>query len=795
MPFIESGGQCGQRGGRRVLAVTLLDPVLRAQDVSAVALDWSPKERNRLDIYLKSKALVQSSAIREDTELVVGDHPPGKFVGCFSDYCQYRIEGLTGAGDLVAPPIRIVSKRMQAEQTPPLDARTGKPFETQRVESGAWRVKDAEMIVGLPFLDGDRRATGTINDPVARFFRPGPVACAVEGTCIIDPNEGDMAVTVEGRGALKVGTVSVPSVAMDGVSLIHIRGEIFRPVTPRLRLKMSTCRYEIRQLTRAVAGLNEASVLFRAKLRPGSSEFCPGQDWTATLASGERGHGQLARGLLEVYLESVPVPEGGSGDVAIEFAYPSGQKVKVEGGAKLSIEPAPLIGAPRVSVRLPGGDLRPLPATLATHRPNILYFDTLSDPDNWRVEVARARSLYRPCRGDAEIPAVGDDASVDYRDDESYGSYCLIPTEKTNDTLKLRFVRAGPTSRLLRQGVDPSLLPDEEQARFRRAGWVEVETSRPAQPWSIAMDLVPRTEMVCGTRVIRTSAGTTPRAVNYDDFDTCVVRVQLGAPARIGPPDRTPLEDTIDFYGEQKIEVRGRVVGGDDNSGTTVLTTVRLRAETKDQEVLIIPVALSEIGTNPPQDYAVVEVEVAHSANFYAADDKWSLPSSVARLRIRRGPEYLAWWSDTGRGVRMFGAFTATPFSLFRFPHSGKNATDSQTVDRLEAATAALGIAGIIEAWNFDYNESVIPVINPQLQIGALISSNPTQGDLSLPGVSLVAGIGLRTGVGTNPGSTLETALKTVIWYEMLFQRDGRGNDPSHNLLFGFTVDLGSTPN
>ena len=309
------------------------------------------------------------------------------------------------------------------------------------------------------------------------------------------------------------------------------------------------------------------------------------------------------------------------------------------------------------------------------------------------------------------------------------------------------------------------------------------------------MDLVPVTEMRCGDRVITMSTGTTPSAVNYDDFEHCEVRINLGAPARSGPPDRTPLEDAIAFFGDQKIEVRGRLVDSDDNSGTKVLSTVRLRAENKDQDALVIPISLAEIGTKPPEDYAVVEVEVAHAAGFYASDDKWSTPQSVARLRIRRGPEYLAWWGSSGRGARLFGAFTAVPFSLFRYPHSGKGVTTSAEVDDLEKANVALGVAGILELWNFDHNEAIIPVINPQIQIGALISSNPTSGDLSLPGVSLIAGIGLRTGVGTSPGKDLETALKTVVWYEMLFQEAGRGNNPSHNLLFGFTVDLGSTPN
>lgn len=797
--FIEAGDQCGRPRGK--LAATIGAPVIRAADIRSVALDWSPSAPNRLDVYVRSEALVRSSAIREDTELVVADHAPGKWVGCFAKYCQYRIEDFAEASQLVAPTITLRSKRMQAERTPPLDAVTGLPYEPQQVESGAWRVPDAEIIVGVPFLDGDTRATGTINSPVGRFFQPGPVSCGADTTCTIDPNEGaSMAVRVEGAGPLQIRTVRVPTVPLAGVSLIQIRGEVWRPTSARLRLKMSTCRYDIRQLSRAIAGVNEASILFQARLRPGSSEYCPGQDWSVTMGTGERGHAQLQRGLLEVYLEAVPKPgEAGSGDVPIAFEYPSGQKVKIESGAMLSVEPAPQLGPPRVSVRLPGGDLRPLGTHLAVNRPNILYFDMLQNPIDWGVEVVRARSLFRSCRSSDEVYDEDEETfstAPDFSDEASYGSYCIIPNETTNESLKLRFVRQGETQRLLRTGVDPAILPPEEQKRFRRGGWIEVDTGRPAQPWSIAMDLESRTELVCGTRVISMTAGTTPRAVNYDDFNTnCEVRITLGAPARSGPPDRTPLEDTIAFFGDQKIEVRGRSITGDDNSGTTVLSSVRLRAETKDQEVLVIPVSLAEIGNNPPEDYAVVEVEIAHAQGFYASDEKWSQPNSVSRIRVRRGPEYMAWWSDSGRGIRIFGAFTATPFSLFRFPHSGKGITTSEAAGRLEAATVALGVVGILEAWNFDYNEAIIPVINPQIQIGALISSNPTQDDLSLPGVSLIAGIGLRSGVGTNPGDTLETSLKTVVWYEMLWQEDGRGNNPSHNLLFGFTVDLGSTPN
>ena len=789
--FVRAGASCAKPTGR--LFVTLFSPVLHASDVKAALEVPAP---NTLDIFVRSRALVQSTAIRDDTELVVGDHPPGKWTGCTAVYCTYRIENLAGAQDLVRPTITFRSKRMQAEATPLLDAETGRPFEPQQIQVGTWRVAEPEMVVGVPFFTGDHRASGSIGSPAARFLKPGPVTCSV-GSCFIDPNQGAMAVSVQSTAPLTASTVPIRDVPLvDGVDLALVRGEVWREARPRLRLKLSTCSYKVRQLTRAIAGLNDALVLYRAQLRPGSSQSCPGLDWSAVASTGERGRAELANGLLSVYLESIPVPkEGGAGEVDIRFAYPSGQKVRIDGPSKLGIEPAPPVGPPRVSVRLPGGDLRPLAATFAVNRPNVMYFDMIDDPLEWGVELVRARSLFRPCRTNFDIVAPGSEARVpDFSDDDSAGSYCIIPNEPTADSLKIRFVRQGPTELLLRRGVDPNDLPQEERERFRRAGWLEVETGRQAKPWYIAMDLVAATEMRCGDRVIATSAGVTPRAVDFDAFDNCEVRVRLGAPARPST-DSTPLEETIAFYGDQKIIVRARLTDSDDNSGAKVLNTVRLRAENDDQDVLVIPVSLAEVGAKPPEDYAVVEVEVAHDPAFYSSDDKWSAPSSVARLRVRRGPEYLAWWGSGGRGARLFGAFTAVPFSLFRYPHSGKGVTTSQAVDELEKANVALGVVGILEAWNFDHNESIIPVINPQLQIGALVSSNPTTGDLSLPGISLIAGIGLRTGVGTSPGKGVETSLKSVVWYEMLFQEAGRGNNPSHNILFGFTVDLGSTPN
>ena len=795
LPFIRPGARCAKPSGR--LAVTLFAPVLRAKDIEQIALDWNPEAPNTLDLYVKSRALARSEAIRQDTELVVGQHPPGRWEACYAKYCVYRIEDLASAADLTSPTVGIRSKRMGAEQTPLLDALTGRPFEPEQVEAKAWRIPDPTITVGVPFLAGDDRAIGTIKSPVARFFKAGAVNCNAQGRCVIDPSEGAMAVRVEGREAIRVSNVIVPAVPLNGVSLVHARGEVWNEGSARLLLKLSTCRYEIRQLTRAISGLQEASVLFRAKLRPGSSGSCPGQDWSVTLSSGERGYAQLKQGLLEVKLESIPVPgETGSGDVDLTFAYPTGKPVTIEGPARMTIEPAPTVGPPRVSVRLPNGDLRPVATSLAVGRPNILYFDMLANPAEWSVEVVRARSLFRFCGDSASLPS--DDATAaTFSELDSAGSCCLVPNEQTSNTLQLRFVRRGTTENLLRSGVDVADLSDEERAQVRSAGWIEVETGRPAQPWSIAMDLAPRTEIECGTRIIPTSEATTPRAVDYNDFERCKVRIRLGAPTGADESGATPLEDTIAFYGDQKIEVRGRIVDDEDNSGTKVLTTVLLRADTTTENgmALVIPVSLTEVGAKPPEDYTVVEVEVAHAGNFYSPDEKWSVPQSVARLKIRRGPEYLSWWGDSGRGLRMFGAFSATPFSLFRYPHSGKGVTESGTLNDLEAANVALGLTGIIEAWNFDYNEAIIPVINPQFQIGALVSSNPSSGDLSVPGISLIAGIGLRTGVGTNPGGSLETALKTVIWYEMLFQRDGRGNNPSHNLLFGFTVDLGSTPN
>jgi hypothetical protein len=134
------------------------------------------------------------------------------------------------------------------------------------------------------------------------------------------------------------------------------------------------------------------------------------------------------------------------------------------------------------------------------------------------------------------------------------------------------------------------------------------------------------------------------------------------------------------------------------------------------------------------------------------------------------------------------------PLTLFRLSHSGRGASRSSAVERLELATFGLGALGVFEVWDFDADRPAVPVLSPQFQLG-LLTTVPSQTNLDVPSLSIVAGLGVRTPLGTSDeGDSIESAFKILAWYELMFAT-GRGHDPSQHLLFGFAIDAFSIGN
>lgn len=807
-----SATQCASADEK--VSISVEPPVLRAADVS-LALDWSPDKPRRLDVYVRSAALASDATLRADTVLDAGGHPPGTWIGCEGEYCHYRIEDLETNGGLIAPVFELRSQRLGGDAKPVLDIETGEPLLPQRTQRVTqWVIKDPlfrarMMIPGGVGTDTDQ-LRALIEHPLARFVKVGQSisSCPTSGvTCAVRAGAHGPELEVA-RKSIKVqepATVEL-TLARD-VTVVALSQGTWPDAASKVNLVVSfaSCRYRFRQLSTALGGVNEATVLFEALLESGTSDQCSGRDWTIDLeGDAARGRGEVRQGLLEIVFEALPAPPNGAAKrYAMKLDYPTGQDVELAQSASLQVNAARNLLADReVLVRLPGGERSPLHAfgKLAAGRPNILALNAIAEPLGWQLEILGARSLYSPCPGAGGAhPSALQAAGENIKFEAAYGGYCIVPSRVSTDPLELRATRWAATERLLLPGVDPSRLPEAELKKERSAGWMKLETGLTSAAYRLAMDLAaltsagePAVTLRCGNRTLKARRGAGPKAVEYDQLANCVLRIQLGAPVTEAGSTLAPLDQTLAFFGEQRIKVIGRVIKESTVSDPETLDTIVIKPGVTSQGILTREVALTEIGAEPIGDWGLVELEVAQDDTFYFDDGRWSVPKSSVTLRVRRGPEYLGYWTESGKGVRGFATFTAAIASMFRYPHSSKAAITSQQAAGLETAGIGAGILAILEPWDFDENEGLIPVLNPQAQLGFLLSSIPSSSDLALPSFSIVFGLGLRTGVGTGPASGTESALKVLLWYEALWQASGRGHDPSSNLLFGFGVDLGS---
>lgn len=783
------------------------NPILREADIEALALDWSPETPRRLELYVKSKVLKQDIAIRDDTSFRSGTHGEGQWLPCAADYCLYRIEEIDTAGGLIVPSFEIVSARMSSEAAPLLDVDTGLPLEPQlKKEIRLWKTAEDHLLarVIVPANNSGKKLRALVEPHLGRFLKIGQsVACQPNALnpCAIVQGQKDIELEIGGTVGGASAGFTIDGVAMiNDVKLAHITQGSWAAApltTAKLRVSFTTCRYLFRQLTHAMGGMNEASVLFKAELRSGTETQCASTDWEVLFAdTTNRGRGTLRDGFLDITFESLPVPPNATGkSYILKFNYPTGQSVEseqaplVQVGAQLDLNNDKVLELP-----LRGGERVNLQAfaKLATRRENILSFNALNDPTQWQLEILGARSLYTPCRGSsgafpAALTKIGEYLPYDATD----RGYCIEPSREASNVLRLRATRWGTTAGLLLADANAANLPATELARERSAGWTTVDTAYSTAEYRMAIDLTSRTTMSCGFRTLTSEQGSSPKAVEYRDFEKCFLKIKLSSPHEESV-DGWMLDKFLAFYGEQKMVIKGSLINGETQSTPEVLAALPIRKGLGNDGVLSIRLNLAEIGTTPAKDWDVVDIELSHETSFYVENERWSAPKSTVHFRIRRGPEYFGKWGDNGLGVRSFLTFTAAAVGLFRSPHSGKAALTSAQADNLESAGIGAGMLWVLEPWNFDDKEGIIPVANPQAQVGFLASSIPSASDLAIPSFSFVAGFGLRTGVGTSPTSAAESALKLVAWYEALWQEAGRGNHPSHHILFGFNVDVGT---
>lgn len=575
-----------------------------------------------------------------------------------------------------------------------------------------------------------------------------------------------------------------------------------------VRLAVTECVYELKQLTRVEAGRSEVDSLFELKRPRGSVRECAETVAWDVIAKKSGTSEVLASGgvtvddgIAHLAWQSLPVATPNArATYELELKYPGGQIISTATVPKLVVDPAVTPTANVRAFTTLGGSISTQPANrlieltarkaLAVERENMVELAALRDrttgsQPGWTLTVVGAHTFFPVCTASA------------IRSERASGSprLCINPSQATDEVLQVRASEHSRVRDVLLPGVRPESLGVLADKTVE-LGWLEVTTQLSAKPYRVAQNLERNLSVVCGNRVIDGLSFGQPRAVAYDAFDKC----RLVLDARISGFNNARA--LIDSLGTQSLEVSAGPVPTDKSVPKLELldhvkfTSAQNLEPCPDREksCLSEPLRMRKAAGGDAADYAMVQIEVRHAQDWYEATAVNSHAESALVVRVRRRPRLLTFADSRGYGGRAYATFTVAPLTLFRAPHSGRKVWKSSDAAKLEAATFGTGLFGIFEPWDFDSNAPYLPFLNPQLQVGVL-TTLPTTTALDYPSVSLVAGIGVRSGLDTSPDATVESSLKFLVWTECLWALDGRRGDPSLNLLFGLGVDLGSFGN
>ncbi|MDQ2642871.1 MAG: hypothetical protein M3020_03585 [Myxococcota bacterium] len=702
------------------------------------------------------------------------------------------------------------------DATEPLDPATGEPWQ-EALEPDSNFITDGAPIPAS--FAKPQRSSGVARvqtlavHPLARFVETADVECA-EGkkVCSVSPSDDGLVVETD---AATLASKFLPSVELKtSASLFRVSNGKLEEAKLRLRLSVIECKYELRQLTRVYAGMSQVQSLFEVKRPQGSSDRCPEQHWDVGLR--ESGSTDvLASGTItieparpsRIIWESLPVAsQNAPATYEIVLKYRGGQPVDVESVPRLVVGPAfeplknmrvlsALEQAPIVAAIHDTADITDR-KSLDTGHENILLFGALEgNRSEWTWEVTSASAYFSAC-----------DRTVE--DFKNRPQTCIDVAKPTTQVLELRASRRVPAGEILVPGASANDVAGWQQEL--ELGFVQFSTGFSAKPYRVAANLEKHLRIRCGARWFDATSAGQPVSVDYDEFPCCEL---LFDPSEVQVHPRSAhLVDWQSYnankylrrFGSQTIEVRAGVVPAN-NSAPTMDLVERItlvdtggvdklqpcKPDSKKNTCIAVKLNMNK-AAREARDYTLVHLEVKHVQAEYDATPESKLDSEFV-VRIRRRPEWLAPSTNSGDGARVYGTFTVSPFSLFRAPHSGRGISKSSDAAKLEVANFGLGLVAVLEPWDFDGNEPFLPLLSPQLHAG-VVSTLPTKTDLEYPTLSLVAGVGFRSGVDTKPDAAVESSLKLLLWYERLWTFQGR-SDGTDNLLFGFGADIGTFGN
>lgn len=799
----EKVAQCG--ADARAVTFVVQTAAVRKGDVKEYAFEWDPSAPGTLRVYVEAKTTIAMPVLANSKLRFIGTGHEATFGGFepTNGLPYFTFAGLPAELAKVGGQLQILPV---AVADPQYDAETGSKWNEVLDFSSNWLLATGPRMARFPkpqrMDDSDVGALVLPKHPLDRFVEAGAVECGGDKqTCVLSQSaEGLLLQTAAGNLETKPvghGLVSSLDLPTSTNNMMQATGGHLVKGKLSVRLGIKQCLYDLTQLTRVEGGRTIVQTLFGVTLK-GDRSACSEDRWQATLKKTgaaeavATGTVSIAGDIATVTWESLPTATPNAATTYdVEMKYRGGQLVDVAEPVKLFVNEAL---APTANLRaftslrdpianVPAPQWLDVTArkSLAVARENVVELGALRNPGRWTSELIGAGSYFPGC------PDGGLSTSVK--------RICVNPPKGTTEVLQLRLTETAPAQDILLPGIEVARL-GAAAAQVTALGSVDVNTGLSAKPYLIAQDLEAYVKVKCGTRIVDAATNRRPASVNYDAFEQCHV---VFDPTPIG----LNAKQFLSRFGTQFLIVTGGPVPKD-NSAPKLETLLQL-ALTPDLKMVAcpsdgtascysFPLNMLKASGGEAHDYTLVQIEVKHVQDKYELTAPRSKHDSELVVRIRRRPEWLTLSSDRGNGARAFFTVTTTPFTLFRAPHSGRKASKSSEVAKLEAPSFGAGLLAVGEFWDFDTNTPPWPFLTPQLHFG-VVSTVPSSSSLSYPTVSIVFGGGLRTGVDTAPDAKVESSLKILIWGEHLWTLDDRREESQWNLLFGLGVDVGSFGN
>lgn len=605
--------------------------------------------------------------------------------------------------------------------------------------------------------------------------------------------------------------------------------------TVRLALLTNSCQFSLRQLTRAVGGLQGGTVLYRVEAQPraclcGDLDLVSKEEAVSIRAASWaerapdcRSSAPQARLLRASVASTARSSERKRYTLEAQLGGHAVEPLPNAPALELMVEPSLDVSTiridPEISVQKDGQTpLQDQPHLAAGIVNRVLIPRTLSQP--WRVSLVQTGNfiptLPNPRLHGSEIRVRLDAPGLSSASIGESNAYFVKTRKPAAANPQLLASLEGRVDAFLVDGAEALLeglnLPRDTNLVLgsETVTLSNVETKRYYLPSDLKS-----AQVVCGWRegweIVRgVGVGDPARPYNWEQYRNCALRIDV--PEGVTPEDfvgRGPQRIAVTLKkgtgNEQPVDLGHFSPKKTDIQYTEYCAKEETQPCPGDKKrrayFLMIPLGNVLDKAGEVDDYAQVTLTARHATD---SDLQTSVPGVffptslsearnselVARTILIPGGTFgvSSYDGGTWRGYRTYFAGTAN-VSLVRSRDRGFDVkTSSDYADKV-AANFGYGVLLVTERWNFSDNRPIIPVFAPQFSVGLL---GPTTFDRGKwwKDFSLVAGLGFRLPAASKPeaGKT-EAQSGLILWYELTC---GARDTPIHSILLGFNVAVGA---